>query len=44
MPSVLVEVGYISHHTEGNRINTTSYQKEIAKGIANGCESYFLKN
>ncbi len=44
MPSVLVEVGYISHYREGKRINTTSYQKLIAKGIAKGIESYFIKN
>lgn len=44
MPSVLVEVGYISHPKEGYRISTKRYQKLIAKGIANGVESYFIKN
>lgn len=44
MPAVLVEVGYISHPTEGRRIATTAYQKAIAKGIADGIESYFIKN
>ena len=44
MPSVLVEVGYISHKREGRRINTKAYQKLIAKGIAKGVESYFIKN
>lgn len=44
MPSVLVEVGYISHPTEGYRISTKRYQKLIAKGIAKGIESYFIKN
>jgi len=44
MPSVLVEVGYISHPTEGYRISTRRYQKLIAKGIAKGIESYFIKN
>lgn len=44
MPSVLVEVGYISHPKEGYRIATKSYQKLIAKGIAKGVESYFIKN
>jgi len=44
MPSVLVEVGYISHPKEGYRISTKRYQKLIAKGIADGVESYFLKN
>ena len=44
MPSVLVEVGYISHPKEGRRIMTNSYQRLIAKGIAKGIESYFIKN
>jgi len=44
MPSVLVEVGYISHPTEGRRINTKTYQKLVAHGIANGIKSYFIKN
>ncbi len=44
MPSVLVEVGYISHPTEGRRLYNKKYQKKIALGIANGIDSYFLKN
>lgn len=44
MPAVLVEVGYISHPIEGRRVATTSYQKTIAKGIAEGISSYFVKN
>jgi N-acetylmuramoyl-L-alanine amidase len=44
MPSVLIEVGYISHPKEGRRINTKTYQKLIARGIANGIERYFIKN
>ncbi|MEA2018792.1 MAG: N-acetylmuramoyl-L-alanine amidase [Campylobacterota bacterium] len=44
MPSILVEVGYISHPQEGRRISTKSYQRLISKGIAEGIESYFIKN
>ncbi len=44
MPSVLVEVGYISHPKESRRIYTKTYQKLISKAIANGIDSYFLKN
>jgi len=44
MPSVLVEVGYISHPKEGYRISTKRYQKLIASGISKGIESYFIKN
>jgi len=44
MPSILIEVGYISHPKEGKRIYTKRYQKYIADGIANGVDSYFRKN
>ncbi|QOG13322.1 N-acetylmuramoyl-L-alanine amidase [Arcobacter sp. FWKO B] len=44
MPSVLVEIGYITHPIEGKRIFETNYQKQLAKGIANGIDSYFLNN
>jgi len=42
-PSVLVEVGYISHPRERRRLFTPRYQKLIAKGIADGVDSY-MKN
>ena len=38
-PSILVEVGYISHPRERKRLFTTRYQKLIAKGIAEGVEN-----
>ena len=44
MPSILVEIGYISHPVESKRLYTTSYQKLLAKGIANGVDGYFSKN
>lgn len=44
MPAVLVEVGYISHPTEKRRMNTKTYQRLTAQGIADGIESYFIKN
>lgn len=44
MPSVLVEIGYITNPTEGKRIASKSYQKLLANGIANGIASYFDKN
>ena len=44
MPSILIEVGYISHPSESKRIYTASYQKLIAKSISNGIDSYFMKN
>ena len=39
-PSILVEVGYISHPKERRRLFTTSYQNLIAKGIAEGVDNY----
>lgn len=44
MPSVLVEIGYITHPVEGKRIASDSYQKLLVNGIANGVSSYFDKN
>ncbi|RDU63855.1 MULTISPECIES: N-acetylmuramoyl-L-alanine amidase [Helicobacter] len=44
MPSVLLEVGYITHPKEGKRLNQTAFQKTIAKGIADGVDGYFQKN
>jgi len=44
MPAVLVEVGFITHPTEGKRLGNNKYQKKIALGLANGVERYFLNN
>jgi len=44
MPSILIEIGYISHKEEGRRLYETRYQKKLALGIANGIDSYFAKN
>ncbi len=39
-PSILVEVGYISHPRERKRLFTPRYQDLIAKGIAEGVDNY----
>jgi len=39
-PSILVEVGYISHPRERKRLSISAYQELIAKGIAEGIENY----
>ncbi|MGM0518171.1 MAG: N-acetylmuramoyl-L-alanine amidase family protein [Campylobacterota bacterium] len=44
MPSILIEMGYISHPTEGKRLYSNRYQDYLAKGMANGIDSYFSKN
>ncbi|MFT5659883.1 MAG: N-acetylmuramoyl-L-alanine amidase [Sulfurimonas sp.] len=41
MPSVLVEVGFITHPTEAKRLVSSKYQKKLAQGLANGVERYF---
>lgn len=44
MPSVLVEVGFITHPTEARRLVNSKYQKRLALGLADGVERYFLNN
>lgn len=44
MPSILVELGYISHPKESRRLYNSKYQKKLAQGIANGVDAYFAKN
>ena len=44
MPSILIEVGYITHPIEGRRIYSNKYQLNMATAIANGIDAYFLKN
>ena len=39
-PSILVEVGYISHPTERKRLFTIRYQSLLVKGMAQGIDSY----
>ena len=41
-PSILVEVGYISHPTERQRLCNPQYQNLVAKGIAEGVDTYLL--
>ncbi|EDM43080.1 putative exported N-acetylmuramoyl-L-alanine amidase [unidentified eubacterium SCB49] len=40
MPSVLVELGFLSHDTEGKYINSKKGRKEMAEQIANGILTY----
>lgn len=44
MPSILIEVGYITNPTEAMRMFNVNYQKKLALGVADGIDSYFLKN
>ena len=44
MPSVLVEVGFVSNPKEAKRLVDKEYQNYLAKGMADGIERYFLNN
>lgn len=44
MPSVLVEVGYISNKEELKLLKNRTYQKKVARGIAEGIINYIHQN
>ena len=44
MPSVLVEVGFVSNPKEAKRLVNNNYQKKLAQGLADGIERYFINN
>lgn len=44
MPSVLIEVGYMTNKEEFSRLQNKEYQDAIAAGILAGINSYFAKN
>jgi len=44
MPSVLVEIGFITHPREAKLLANSNYRKTMAKGLADGVERYFSKN
>ena len=41
MPCVLVEVSFIDHRIEGERLLQDDYQNLIARALFNGIKSYF---
>jgi N-acetylmuramoyl-L-alanine amidase len=41
MPSILVEIGFLTHSEEKIRISDQSYLEKIAHGIANSLDRYF---
>lgn len=44
MPSVLIELGYVSHKNEGKLLTDKEYQRLLAIGIADGIDDYLEKN
>ena len=43
MPSVLVEVGFLSHAKEGARLQKAEFQASLADSLANGIDQYFKR-
>ncbi|MGI9132948.1 MAG: N-acetylmuramoyl-L-alanine amidase [Rhodoferax sp.] len=44
IPSVLVEAAFISNPTEETRLNSESYQQQLADALMRGIEAYFAKH
>ncbi|AFL68010.1 N-acetylmuramoyl-L-alanine amidase [Sulfurospirillum barnesii] len=44
MPSVLIEVGYITNPEESTNMHNPQYQKMLVDGISNGLDQYFSNN
>ena len=43
VPTTIVEMGYMSNPSEDRRMQQSSYQKKMVRGIANGIENYLIK-
>lgn len=43
IPSVLVEIGFMSNKSEARLLNTKAYQDKIAKALKKSIDSYFAK-
>lgn len=41
IPTIILECGFLTNSTEDRQLNSASYQKKLAKGIANGVDNYF---
>lgn len=44
MPSVLVEVGFVTGNEDSSRLGTSAYQNQMAAAIANGILQYIKQN
>jgi N-acetylmuramoyl-L-alanine amidase len=40
MPAVLLEVGFISHEEEGNKLRTREYQERVADAVVDGIRTF----
>lgn len=43
MPSILIEISFISNHEEEKRLSGESYKDKLAEGIASGINSYIAQ-
>lgn len=43
IPSVLIELGFLSHPEEEKLLRTSSYRNTVVKGITSGIETYFAQ-
>ena len=41
MPSILVELGFISNNAEARKLVNASYQNKLARGVLKGIKNYF---
>jgi len=44
MPSVLIELGYISNPEECDNMFNPQYQKHLVDGISDGIDQYYTNN
>jgi len=44
MPSVLIELGYITNPEESDKMFNTQYQRLLVEGMSDGIDNYFINN